>query len=80
MGKKLTKVKHNPDQGLIEQLEQCLDDAKAGRMVEYRLVARLTDANVIFSYAGSRDTPYRMMGIMVADLIKYAMEEHIDES
>lgn len=58
----LESVKKKPDEGVIEQLERLLDDAKAGDIRELVGCARMPDGSMITFDSGAKDGVYTMLG------------------
>lgn len=75
---KIKEVKPTPDSDVVKYLEECLADAKSGKLVEFRLVGACFNGDLYTCNAGSVTRRYTMLGLMMADMIDYK-QLNIDE-
>ena len=67
----LKPVKYGPIPEVISQIEELLDDAKRGDVVEIVAVSRRSDLSVFYIDVGKANSRFEMLGA-----INYAAEEY----
>lgn len=73
----LKPVKNEPDPDVIRILQDCLDDAKQGRLLEFTLVGRYESGQVLNARAGKTDDVFNMFGKLMDMALGYR-ERNID--
>ena len=68
---KLSEVRNAPRRSVIAELEECLEDAKAGRLQEFTLVGRYTGGLTYSAWAGPAEDWYKMYGKLMDMALEY---------
>lgn len=72
----LKLVGNNIDIGMINVLEDLLEDARQGRLVEFELVGRYCEGRSLKASGGDRGDPNAMFGLLTASALDYR-EKHM---
>lgn len=67
----LSEVRNAPILSVIAELEECLEDAKAGRLQEFTLVGRYAGGLTYSAWAGPAEDWYKMYGKLMDMALEY---------
>lgn len=68
-----------PNEDIIDQLEQCLEDARKGELVQYVLVGRMSGGDRLYSHAGTDNSKFEMLGMLQDAVNRYWAGNNIDD-
>ena len=66
--------KNEADPDIVKYLEECLDGAKNGQILECVVVGRMVGGDRLYSQMGYRKSKFEMMGMLIESTIRYCNE------
>ena len=70
-------IESEPDELVIKELERLLEEARAGKIIEFDLVARYAEGCILAAGSGLVEDKYRMFGALTARALEYR-DRHFD--